>query len=142
MMMMALWNQAVLAARVGEPALAADLEEQIEDRRVRLLDLVEEEHAEGLLADAPREQALGALGAADQPLGGVRRHELAHVEADQPLRRAEEERRPAARASSVLPTPVGPTKRNVASGLPAGCRPALTTHDASPRRGARPAPGR
>ncbi len=38
------------------------------------------------------------------------------------------------RASSVLPTPVGPTKRNVASGLPWGCRPAFTMHSVSTTR--------
>ena len=35
------------------------------------------------------------------------------------------------RASSVFPTPVGPTKRKVASGLPCGWSPALTMHSVS-----------
>jgi hypothetical protein len=95
--------------RVGQPALAEHLEQQVEQQRVGLLHLVEQDDGERLFADFGREQPLAgrpglaapAAGgaspaarrgdAADKPLHVVRRTELAHVEPGHPVGRGEEE---------------------------------------------------
>ena len=46
------------AADVGQACFAQHLQEQIEERVVRLLDFVEQEHGERLLPDLRREQSL------------------------------------------------------------------------------------
>ena len=83
-------------APVGEAPVVEHLQQQVEDVGVRLLDLVEEEHAvrpaahglgeeAALLAvDVPRRRA-------DEALRHVLLHELAHVEAGQRLLVVEEE---------------------------------------------------
>jgi hypothetical protein len=60
---------------------------------VRLLELIEQDHGERLLAHAVDERVGGdrRLGAAEDLGGGLGRLELAHVEADQPLDGAEQE---------------------------------------------------
>ena len=83
-------------AAVGEAAVVEHLEEQVEDVGVRLLDLVEEEHAVG---PAPHrlgeEAALLAVDVArrraDEALRHVLLHELAHVDAGHRLLVVEEE---------------------------------------------------
>ena len=76
---------------VGQPAVAQHLQQQIERGRVALLELVQQHDRERLLADLGRQQPLGpAPPAADQPLHGRRRGELAHVEPGQPAAVAEE----------------------------------------------------
>src|SRR5581483_2138395 len=84
------------AVAVGQPAVVEDLEEDVEDVVVRLLDLVEQDHAVRLPADG-----LGELPAlleadvsgrrADQTRDGVLLHVLRHVEADEGLLAVEEE---------------------------------------------------
>ena len=76
------------ALAVGQPAVIEDLEEDVEDVRVRLLDLVEQDDLVRPAADG-----LGQLAAlvvadvagrrADQPRDGELLHVLAHVDADQ-----------------------------------------------------------
>ena len=130
--------------RVGEPALAERLQQQVEDVGVRLLDLVEEEHAERLLADAarelrPRARALQAEPISSRTASPLR--ELAHVEADQAVaarrtgtrrapsrarscRRPSGRRRTASRAACVgswrpaLRTVIRSTTASTASGWP------------------------
>ena len=76
------------ALAVGQAAVVEDLEEDVEDVRVRLLDLVEQDDLVRPAADG-----LGQLAAlvvadvagrrADQPRDGELLHVLAHVDADQ-----------------------------------------------------------
>ena len=82
------------AAAVGQTCLAEHLEQEVEHRRVSLLDLVEQHHAERLAADRGGEPALSVAlaGAAEQPLGGPRIGVLAHVEPDHLVGRAEQVR--------------------------------------------------
>ena len=82
-----------LAAAVREATLAADLKEEIEGCRIGLLDLVEEDHGEGLLANLACEQALAAIRAAEEALGGMRARVFAHVEANQAVLAPEEQGR-------------------------------------------------
>ena len=75
------------ALAVGQPPVVQHLEQRVEHVRVRLLDLVEQDHAVGAPA-----HGLGELPAfvvadvarwsADQPADGVALHVLAHVDAD------------------------------------------------------------
>jgi hypothetical protein len=79
-------KSASAAAAVREAAVVEHLEQQVEHVRVRLLDLVEEEHAVRPAARGLREEAAllavhVAGGRADEPLRHVPLHELAHVEA-------------------------------------------------------------
>ena len=81
---------------VGEAGLAEHLQEQVEHAGVGLLELVEQQHRERLLAHPRGEQALfsaAAVAAADQPAGAARRAKLAHVKARQAIAAAEEELR-------------------------------------------------
>ena len=68
MITIALRKSAVTAGGVGQAPLAERAQSRVEDVRVRLLDLVEQDDAEGLLADAARELALVLVppGRADQ----------------------------------------------------------------------------
>ena len=91
-----------VAEAVGELAVFKDLKQDVEDIRVRLLDLVEQDDGVGRTLDALGE--LAALLVADiarrraDELGdGVLLHELRHIEADEGLLRAEEEVREGAR---------------------------------------------
>src|SRR5581483_1967333 len=86
------------AVAVGEPAVVEDLQQHVEDVRVRLLDLVEQEH--GVRAPADRFGELTALLEADvagrrtdETGDGVLLHVLGHVEADHRLLVVEEELR-------------------------------------------------
>ena len=105
---------------VGEPAVLQDLQELVQDPRVRLLDLVEEHDAERALPDRVRELAAGVVAdvagrRADQPRLAVLGGELAHVEPDVGVLVAEEHLA-SDLASSVLPTPVGPAKNSTPCG--------------------------
>jgi hypothetical protein len=79
------------ARRVGQPALAEHLEEQVEKQRVGLLELVQQEDQERLLSDLGGQHPLAAHGAADEPLHRLGVGVFTHVQAGQPLRIAEEE---------------------------------------------------
>ncbi len=78
---------------VGDPALAEELQEGVEDSRVGLLDLVEEHHAEGLHAQRAGELAVGLSRVTEQAGDAPRVAELAHVEAQHALGAAEEQPR-------------------------------------------------
>ena len=86
--------------------------------RVRLLELVEQDDGERV-ARAPARSAAPPpavdVRVAEQALEAVRRLVLAHVEPHEPDAGAEENSA-SAFASSVLPVPVGPTKRKTPSG--------------------------
>ena len=87
-----------LAAAVGEPAVLEDLQELVEDARMRLLDLVEQHDRERLLAHRVGELAARVVAdvagrRAEQPGAGVLVGELAHVEADVRALVAEDELR-------------------------------------------------
>ena len=81
---------------VGQPAVLQDLQQDVEDVRVRLLDLVEQQHAVRLAA-----HGLGELAAlvvadvagrrADEPRHGVLLHVLGHVDAHHRVLVAEQE---------------------------------------------------
>jgi len=89
-----------------------DLQQDVENIRMRLLDFVEQDdrigrplHALGklpafLVADVPGGEPISFETSASP--------ELRHVEADEALLAAEQEKLASARATSVLPTPVGP----------------------------------
>ena len=97
------------ALGIGETTVLEDLEEDVEHVRVRLLDLVEEDHAVGLAA-----HDLGELAAllvthvagrrADQARDGVLLHVLAHVDLHEMILVAEEERRQRARQLRLADT--------------------------------------
>ena len=77
----------LLAVVVGELAVIHDLQEHVEQVGMRLLDLVEQEHAVRMLVDAVGEQAALveadiAGRRADQPRDRVALHVFRHVEAD------------------------------------------------------------
>ena len=73
---------------IGELAVIHDLQQHVEQVRMRLLDLVEQQHAMRVLVDAVGEQtalveADIAGRRADQPRDRVPLHVFRHVEADQ-----------------------------------------------------------
>jgi small-conductance mechanosensitive channel len=73
---------------VGQRAVVHDLQQHVEDVRVRLLDLVEQQHRVRLLRDRLGQQAAlveadVARRRADQAAHRMALHVLAHVEADQ-----------------------------------------------------------
>ena len=75
------------AFRVRQPAVVENLQEDVPDLRMRLLDLIEEDHRVGLLADRFGQLSAFAVShvgrrRADQTDVGVFFHELRHVEAD------------------------------------------------------------
>src|SRR5712691_5550682 len=77
-----------LAVVIGELAVIHDLEEHVEEVWMRLLDLVEQQHAMRMLVDAVgQEPALVEADItgrrADQPRDGVPLHVFRHIEADQ-----------------------------------------------------------
>ena len=88
------------ALAVGHAAVVEHLQQHVEHVRVRLLDLVEQDHAVGLAA-----HRLGQVAAllvadvarrrADQPRDRVLLHELGHVDADQRAPRCRTGTRPA-----------------------------------------------
>ena len=78
----------LLAVVVGELAVIHDLQQHVEQVRMRLLDLVEQQHAVRMLVDAVGQkpalvEADIAGRRADQPRDGVALHVFRHVEADQ-----------------------------------------------------------
>ena len=103
----------LLAVVVGQLAVVHDLQEDVEQVGMRLLDLVEQQHAMRVLVDAVGQkpalvEADIAGRRADQAADRVALHVFRHVEAQQ----LDAERwRQAACATSVLPTPVGPANR-------------------------------
>ena len=97
---------------IGELAVIHDLQQDVEEIRMRLLDFVEQQHAMGVLVDAIREQAALVEAditgwSADQARDSVAFHVFRHVEADELDAEACRE----LTGDSVLPTPVGPAKR-------------------------------
>jgi hypothetical protein len=97
---------------VGQLAVIHHLQQDVEEVRMRLLDLVEQQHAMRVLVDAVGEQAALveadiAGRRADQPRDGVPLHVFRHVEAQQ----LDAEHLASCLATSVLPTPVGPENR-------------------------------
>ena len=81
------------AVGVGQPPVVEDLEEHVPDRLGRLLELVEQHDAEGIAADGGDQAGPPSLRrrVREQPLERVRCLELAHVDTNQPVGRAEEE---------------------------------------------------
>ena len=112
------------AVVVGQRRVVHHLEQDVEQVRVRLLDLVEHQHGVRRLADRVGQQAAlveadVAGRRADQPRHGVLLHVLGHVEAEELDAAA-----PAScLASSVLPTPVGPANRKLPIGFSGARRP-------------------
>ena len=97
---------------IGQLAVIHHLQQDVVDIRMRLLDLVEQQHAMRVLVDAIGQQAALiepdiARGRADQPRDGMLFHVFRHVEA-QKLDPSVSDN---CRATSVLPTPVGPANR-------------------------------
>ena len=80
-------------AAIRQPAVVEDLEEDVPDLRVRLLELVEQEHGERLLADLGDQRRRLRLGrrVAEEPVEALGRLVLAHVEPDEPILGAEHE---------------------------------------------------
>ena len=104
------------ALTVGQPSVVEDLQEHVEDVRVRLLDLVEEHDRERTPAHGFGELAALVVAdvsgrRADQTRDGVLLLILRHVDANHRALVVEQVLA-SARASSVLPTPVGPRKMN------------------------------
>ena len=120
-----------LAAAAGEPAAVQNLEKRVQDPGVRLLDLVEEQDAEGPLPDRVHELRAGVVAdvarrRAHQARHGVLGRELAHVEPAVRLVVAEDELGQRLGPGSVLPTPVGPAKNSTPRGrvpVPDVCAP-------------------
>ena len=107
------------AVVVGERAVVHHLQQQVEHVRMRLLDLIEQQHAMRMLGDGLGEQAAlveadVARRRADQARHGVALHVLGHVEAQELDAHA---RCASWRVTSVLPTPVGPANRKLPTGL-------------------------
>ena len=85
------------ALAIGEPAVVQHLQQDVEHVRVRLLDLVEQDHLVGPAADRLGQRtallvADIARRRADQPGDGVLLHELRHVDPDHRLVVVEQER--------------------------------------------------
>ncbi len=122
---------------VGQPSVLQDLQQHVEHVRVRLLDLVEQDHAvrappHGLgqpaalvVADVPGRRA-------DQARHRVPLLVLRHVDADHRVLVVEHVPRQRACASSVLPTPVGPEEDEAAD------RPLRVLEPDRARAGSRP----
>ena len=116
------------ALGVGQTTLLENLQQDVEHVRMRLLDLVEQDDRVRLAANQ-----LGELAAlveadvagrrADQARDRVLLHVLGHVERDERVLAAEQERRERL-GSSVLPTPDGPRKMNEPVGRVGSFRPA------------------
>ena len=129
-MMMQWRKSATWPMRVGQPAVVEHLQEQVPDRGVRLLELVEQHHGERLLAHAVDERVVSVA----SPLPRI----LCVVSAvwnslmSRRIMRSTEPNRYSATvlASSVLPVPVGPANRNTPIGLPGSLRPGLEHGDA------------
>ena len=117
-------------ASVTRPSPSAR-EQDVEDVAVGLLDLVEQQHAEGLLAQPPGELALAVRlpGRADQPRQGVARRRTRPCRSAPGGRALRTGSSASTLAISVLPTPVGPTKKRLASGLRRVVEPGLDDRD-------------
>src|SRR3954463_12229633 len=109
------------ALRVRQPPVLQDLQEDVEDVRVGLLDLVEQQH--GVRLAAPGLGQLAALVVADvarrradQARDGVLLHVLRHVDADHRVLVAEEEL--GERARQLLLAPAGGAKEEEGAGRP------------------------
>ena len=77
---------------VGQPAVVEDLEEDVPDLRVRLLELVEQEDGEGLLADLGDQRRgllLRCVRVPEEAVEALRRLVLAHVKPDEAVLGAE-----------------------------------------------------
>ncbi len=78
----------LLAGMIGQLAVVHHLQQDVEEVRMRLFDLVEQQHAVRMLVDRVGEQAALveadiARRRADQPRDRVALHVFGHVEADQ-----------------------------------------------------------
>ena len=117
------------AGVVGERRVIHHLQQDVHHIRMRLLDLVEQHDVVRMLAHRIHQQAAlleahVARRSANQPRHRVLLHVLAHVEARELVAQVNGE----LRASSVLPTPVGPVNRKQPagrSGMPRPARDAL-----------------
>ena len=120
---------------VGQPAVVEDLEEEVPDRLRGLLELVEQDDGERVLAHrgdrAARRRSMFVSARSRSWLSGV----WYSLMSSRTSRSAEPKRNSAsALAISVLPVPVGPTKRKTASGRLGSVRPALTSAIRSTRQ--------
>ena len=100
------------AVVVGQVAVVHHLQQDVEHVRVRLFDLVKQQHAMRVLIDADRSACRPdrtdiAGRRANQARNGVLLHIFGHVEAQQ----FDAEVSANCLATSVLPTPVGPANR-------------------------------
>ena len=102
----------LLAVRIGQRAVVHHLQQDVEQVRVRLLDFVEQQHAVRMLIDAVGQQA--ALIVADiarrradeaETVWRSMYSDMSKRSSSMPMMFASE------RATSVLPTPVGPANR-------------------------------
>ena len=138
------------ALAVGQPAVVQDLQQDVEHVRVGLLDLVEQDHASRACAAPPR--------SAGRPLRSPRNPGAPRSAGDTcaspctrtcrggSCSRSSSNRASArARASSVLPTPVGPRKMKLPIGrlgildTAAGAQHRVSHRRAPPRPGRSPA---
>ncbi len=78
------------AGGVGQAALAQQLEQGVEHPRVRLLDLVEQDHPQRLGPQRRGQLAVGRARLADEAGQPMRRGQLRHVEPEQPVGAAEQ----------------------------------------------------
>ena len=104
-----------VAQRIGEMALFVHLQEDVEDRGVRFLDLVKQQHAMGMLIDTVGQKttlikANISRRRTNQTRDRVFFHVFRHIKPNQCLFRIEQIFGKAFE-SSVLPTPVGPKNK-------------------------------
>jgi hypothetical protein len=130
------------AVGVGQPAVVEDLQEQVPRVGVRLLELVEQDDRERLLADAVDDRVRAGLAAlADDLAVGVRGLELAHVQPRHPVGRAEQEA--GERLGQLRLAGAGRAGEQEDADRAVEVRqPGLQHRDAVPRRLAPPHPGR
>ena len=78
---------------VGQTPVVEHLQEDVPDVLVGFLELIEQEHRERLLPDGgdQRRGIFASARVAEQPLQALGGLELAHIESNEPVRRAEEE---------------------------------------------------
>ena len=126
--MITAWRKsAALAARIAQPPVVEDLQEEVEDARLGLLELVQQHDAERLAAD-PADQrrvvelAVARASAARSPGSGTR-----SCRAGSSGRREPNRYSASALAISVLPVPVGPTNSSTACGRVGSVSPALSS---------------
>ena len=116
------------ALAVGQPPVVEELQQHVEHFRVRLLDLVEQH--DGVRTPPDRLGELAGLVVADVPGGAPIMRDTVCFSwySDMSIRMSacssSKRNSASARASSVLPTPVGPRNMKLPSGRFGSCRPA------------------